>query len=109
MSIVSPADERVEDRVESARLVCARALEEVTRVLVQKRWQDGAADHAVGKAVGSDSAVALAVTLQTLRAVGSVPGLVDAGNNTSPDDGNTIVAGLKGGLELQFRGQRRSG
>src|SRR5437899_7231048 len=108
MSIVSPADERVGDRVESARLVCARALEEVTRVLVQKRWQDGAADHDVGKAVGSDSAIALAVTLQTLRVVGSVPGLVDAGKNTYPDDGNRIGAGLKCELELQLRCQRRS-
>src|SRR5437660_48703 len=108
MSIVSPADERVGDRVESARLVCARALEEVTRVLVQKRWQDGAADHDVGKAVGSDSAIALAVTLQTLRVVGSVPGLVDTGKNTYPDDGNRIGAGLKCELELQLRCQRRS-
>src|SRR5947199_10570189 len=108
MSIVSPADERVEDRAESARLVCARALEEVTRVLVQKRWQDGAADHDVGKAVGSDSAIALAVTLQTLRVVGSVPGLVDAGKNTYPDDGNRIGAGLKCELELQLRCQRPS-
>src|SRR5207237_8718688 len=106
MSIVSPADERVGDRAESARLVCARALEEVTRVLVQKRWPDGAADHDVGKAVGSDSAIALAVTLQTLRVVGSVHGLVDAAKNTYPDDGNRICAGLKYGLQLQLRWQR---
>src|SRR5438045_7693772 len=100
MSIVSPADERVEDRVESARLVCARALEEVTRVLVQKRWQDGAADHDVGKAVGSDSAIALAVTLQTLRVVGSVPGLVVAAKTTGPVTGTRTGLGFNAGWEL---------
>src|SRR5690348_16035728 len=100
MSIVSPADERVGDCVESARLICARALVEVTWVLVQERWQDGAADHNVGNAVGRGSAKALAVTLQTLNVVGSVPGLVHTGKRGCCNDGNRIDGGLKCELEL---------
>jgi hypothetical protein len=91
--------------VQRARLVGARALVEVARVLVQKRWQDGAADHDVGEAVGIGRAKALAVTLRTLAVVGVVCRLVDAGKRRYADDCNRIEKDLGGELELQLGGE----
>ena len=93
--------------MQSARLLCARALVEVARVLVQKRWQDGAADHDVGSAVGIGSAKALSVTLRTLAVVGDVSRLIDAGKRGYAEDGNRIEKDLGGELELQLRRKRR--
>ena len=47
-SVVSLANEWAGKCVDSARPICARALVEIARVLVQERRQDGAADHNVG-------------------------------------------------------------
>jgi hypothetical protein len=58
---------------------------------VQKRWQDGAADHDVGEAVGIGRAKALAVTLRTLAVVGVVCRLVDAGKRAT----SMMVTGSK--------------
>jgi hypothetical protein len=91
--------------VQSAKLICARALVEVARVLVQKRWQDGAADHDVGEGVGIGRAKALAVTLRTLAVVRVVCRLVDAGKRSYADDGNRIEKDLGGELELQLGGE----
>src|ERR1700730_16608082 len=52
LSVVSAADEWAVVCVERAGLTCARSVVKVARVLMQKRRQDGAADHDVGKAVG---------------------------------------------------------
>jgi hypothetical protein len=72
---------------------------------VQKRWQDGAADHDVGEAVGIGRAKALAVTLRTLAIVGVVCRLVDAGKRSYADDGNRIEDDFGGELELQLGGE----
>src|SRR5258708_28408894 len=87
-SVVAPTDECERDRVESARSLRARALVEVTRVLMQKRWQDGASEHDVGNAAGIASAIALSATLRTLAVVRHVSCLADVGNPTYPDDTN---------------------
>jgi hypothetical protein len=92
--------------VQSTRLACARALVEVAWILVQKRWQYGAADHDVGKAVGIGRTEALAVTLRILAAVGIVCCLIDAGKRGYADDGNRIEEDPGGELELQLRGKR---
>ena len=92
--------------MENTRLFRARALVEVARVLVQQRWQDGAADHDVDKAVGIESAVALTVTLHTLNVVGVVCRLFDAGNYAHPDEGNGIDGDFEGEFELQLRRER---
>jgi hypothetical protein len=94
--------------MESARLLGACALIEVARVLVQKRWQDGAADHDVGNAAGVGSAKALSVTLRTLAVVGDISCLVDAGDCGCPEDRNRIKQNFGGELELQLRRERSS-
>src|SRR5258708_39409134 len=106
-SVVAPTDECERDRVESARSLRARALVEVARVLVQKRWQDGASENDVGKAAGIAGAIALSVTLRTLAVVRDVSCLVDGGNQTYPDESNGIEGDLGGELELQLRRERR--
>jgi hypothetical protein len=56
--------------VECARLLCARALVEVARTLMQDRWQDGAADHDVGQTVCVVGAQTLAEALRALNVMG---------------------------------------
>jgi hypothetical protein len=93
--------------VGSPGLLCARALVEMARVLVQKRWQDGAANLDVGKAVGIGSTITLARTLHTLAVVGDVSCLIDAGKHTYPEDSARIESDFARQLELQIRGERR--
>src|SRR5258708_8098872 len=101
-SVVTPADDCAGDCVERAGLLCARALIEVARILVQKRWQDGAADHDVGKAVGIASAIALRVTLRTLAVVGDVSCLVMAAIKTtgSKVTGSKVTFGARSGFDF---------
>src|SRR5271156_4644128 len=75
-SVVSFADEWTGQCVENARLICARALVEVARILVQERRQDGATDHDVAKAIRIDGAIALSVTDHSLAVVGRVSCLI---------------------------------
>ena len=87
--------------MENARCLGACALVEVARVLVQKGWQDGTADHDGAYAVGSASAIALTVGSPTLAVVGNVRCLVDSGKHTHPDEGSRIGRGSEGELEFQ--------
>jgi len=90
MAVVSPANERAGECVERTRLICARALVKIARILMQERWQNGAANHNVGKAVSGARAQALTVALRTLNIVGDVCSLLDAGKPISPKEGNRI-------------------
>ena len=69
-SIVSSTHEGARDGVEKARPRGPRALVEVARILVQKRQENSATDHDVGKAVGVSGAIALTEALPTLGVVG---------------------------------------
>ena len=107
MPIVSPADKWVRDGVEKTRFPCSRALIEVTRVLVQKRWQDRPANHNVAKAIGSDDSKSLAVALRALLEVWAVRRLAYAGNEAYAQDGDWISGDFHSKLELEFRRERR--
>ncbi len=52
--------------MQNARLICTRALVEVAWILVQKRWQNCAANHNVSEAVGSISTEPLAKAFSLL-------------------------------------------
>ena len=65
-------DEWAGQCVESAGLLCARSLVEVPRVLVEKRWQNGTADHDVSKTVCVKSTHALTVAPRSKTVVRGV-------------------------------------
>src|ERR1019366_5703486 len=60
------------DSLERLPRAAIRCRVEVARILVQKGWQDGTADHDGAYAVGSASAIALTVGSPTLAVVGNV-------------------------------------
>src|SRR5271165_84251 len=106
MPIVSPADKWARDCVEHARFLCSRALVEVTRVLVQKRWQDRPANHNVGKAGSSGGSKSLAVSLRALLEVWAVCRLAYASNEAYAHDGDWISGDFHSKLELEFCSER---
>ena len=73
---------------------------------MQKRWQNGSANHNVGKAVSGASAQALPIALRTLNIVWDVCSLLDAGKCSYPDDGDRIGGHFERKLELQLRRER---
>ena len=93
--------------MQSTRFIRAGALVVVARVLVKKRWQDGAADHDVRKAVGGGRAKAFAVTLPPLLVVGNIRRLVDPGKHGHSEDSYGIGRSLQREPELEFRCERR--
>ena len=86
--------------MESARPRGPRALVEVARILVQKRRENSATDHDVGKAVGVSGAIALTEALPTLGVVGVITGLLGGSGYTYSNEGYRIVGDLGGELEL---------
>ena len=86
--------------MQNARFCSPPALLEVAGVLVQKRWEDGATDHDVGKPVGIDSTKALSVTFPTLRVVGVAPRLLGTRDYSYSNKGYRIEGDLGGELEL---------
>src|SRR5271165_1764407 len=106
MSVVSPADKWVRECVENARFLCSRALVEVTRILVQKRWQDRPANHNVGKASGSGGSKSLAVSLSALLEVWAVCRLAHASNEAYTHGGDWISGDFHSKFELEFCSER---
>src|SRR5271157_2158154 len=106
MPVVSPADKWVRDCVENARCLCSRALVEVTRILVQKRWQNRPANHNVGKAIAGGDTKSLAVSLRALLEVWAVCPLAYARNKAYAHGGNWISGDFQSELELEFCSER---
>ena len=65
-SVVAFADHGSGDRVQNSRSLAAGAFVEITRILFQNGWQDGAADKRAGNEVGVRGAVTLAISLCAL-------------------------------------------
>jgi hypothetical protein len=82
--VVSLADEGIGERMQSARLICTRALVEVAWTLVQKRWQNCAANHDVSEAVDRISTEPLAKAFRSSTVIGVSP-LVGCITRCEPD------------------------
>ena len=74
---------------------CARALVEVPRILVQKGWKYGAADHNVSKAVGVESAEPLSVSLCARAVVRCGPAWSNPATNPIPMKVTGSVSALR--------------
>src|ERR1700722_10305235 len=83
----------------------ACSLIEVARVLVQKRWQYGAADQDVGKTIGGGCAKTLSICPPTLAVIQAVSSLPSSGDQQDSGSGNWICGDFQGQLELHSRGQ----
>src|SRR3984957_1706950 len=80
---------------------------EVARVLVQKRWQYGAADHDVGKTIGGGCAKALSICPPTLAVIQTISSLSSSGDQEGSGRGDWIGGDFQGQLEFHSRGQWR--
>src|SRR5437660_12536411 len=83
------------------------SLIEVTRVLVQQRWQNGAADHDVREAIRSDCAKALSICSPALAIVWSISGLLGSGYKEDSRSRNSNCRDLQRQIELHPCRQRR--
>src|SRR5260370_28996713 len=90
-SIVSLTDKWSQHGVASPRPLCAGALVEIARILMQKRWQNRVADQASGRGVGEACPQPLAISFRTLPPfVRVVTGLLDASPSSHADEKNWI-------------------
>lgn len=81
---------------------------EITRVLMQERWEHRSGHQRADSGVGVERAITLRVTLQSLS-IGwiAVPGLSDQGDNSDKRNGNRIGHGFRGEQEFGLGGKRR--
>src|SRR5260370_15721192 len=93
--------------MDSAGLLCTRALVKVAGILVQKRWQDSAANHDLREAVGVVCTKPLAEALRTLNVIGCVRRLSDSGKNGYPGHGEWVSGESEGQTEFKLRTKRR--
>src|SRR6202030_3651093 len=93
--------------MDSAGLLCTRALIEVAGILVQKRWQDSAANHDLREAVGVVCTKPLAEALRTLNVIGRFRRLSDSGKNGDPGHGKWVCGESEGETEFKLRTKRR--
>src|SRR5271157_4669670 len=78
------------------------SLIEVPRVLVQQRWQYGAADHDVSKTIAGGCPHPLTVGVPTLSIIRTVPCLSGSRNYADTDSGNRIGSDLEGKREFHL-------
>src|SRR6266498_279111 len=107
LAAISPADEWGGHRVVDAGFRRPSTLIVVARILSQQRWQDGASNQNVRKAVSSSSAHALAVAAPTLRVIRPIPSLIDGRKRTHSGDRKSVSRCLQRKVELQLRSKRR--
>ncbi len=80
-----------------ARADSSGALIEVARVLMKEGGKSGSADHVADEEVGVVGAVAFGVSLCALSVAGvGVVGLLDAGEDSSVEEGVDVGGGAKG-------------
>src|SRR5260370_9942531 len=93
--------------MDSAGLLCTRAVVKVAGVMVQKRWQDSAAIHDLCEAVGVVCTKPLAEALRTLNVIGCVRRLSDSGKNGDPGHGEWVSGESESETEFKLRTKRR--
>src|SRR5262249_43340707 len=92
--IVVPAVKRAQNGVSESRSGCASSLIKIARIVVQQRWQDGATDHDVDKAIGSSYADALAIGVPALSKLGTVARLLGSSDQKNSSRGNRVAGDL---------------
>lgn len=102
LSVVSPANQWVTDGVKQTGSCRSFALVEITRILVEKRWQDRSADHDVGETIGCYGAKPLAIALRALLVVRGVTRLIEAGDEACTENSAGSTATLSASLNLSF-------
>src|SRR6202000_27664 len=103
--VIALADERVAQCVDGARPVCARALVEVARVLMQNRGQNRSADYDIRQPIRIVGPKALAVTLPALLVAGSIRRLIDGCDKNVARNGHGVSHWLQCELKFQLRGE----
>src|SRR5215469_2093549 len=83
----------------------ACSLIKIARILVQYRWQNGAADHDIDKPIRANDTNALAIGVPALPELGTVPSLFGGSNEENPGSGNRIAGDFKREPEFHFRCQ----
>lgn len=86
-----------------SRAGSACSLVEVAWILVQQRRQGGTADHDVRKTVRGHRAYAFAIRAPTLSILGTVPGLLGAGNKKDSRGSYRIDRDFECELKFHFR------
>src|SRR5277367_1242094 len=99
LSTICSADDRRRDGVKSARLPASAAAIKIPRVLVQKRRQDGTADHPAERLIRIGSAIALGVSLgaRTVSRKGVLP-MLGGGKDSSAHKRKRICDGTQSKL-----------
>src|SRR4029077_6728695 len=93
--------------MDSAGLLCTRALIEVAGILVQNGWQYSAPNHDLREAVGVVCTKPLAEALRTLTVIGCVRRLSDFGKDGDPGHGKWVSSESEGETEFKLRSKRR--
>src|SRR5260370_2529827 len=107
MSIVPLANHCIGNRIESPRSPTTITLIKITRILFQKRGQDGASDEGVCYKVRVGGTVSLCVPLGALPvSTEMVCRLLHPRNSSHGHESNWIHCRLQGELELLLRGER---
>src|SRR5215469_11810589 len=91
----------------SPRPLGSSTVVKITRILMQKRWQNSVADQASNDSISKASAQPLAISVRTLPPfAGVVAGLLDPSPCSSADGENGIGETLVSEVELHLRSER---